>query len=98
MNMVVCKHPNDSGKYIFKVPENCELDAGTMVMTETARGFFPAMCVTGTFRADPEVICPMWGTQPKVMKRVLSCLLETKLEWPDGSEPEKPKYDYDEEP
>ena len=97
MNMVVIKHPNDNGKYIFRVPDDVELDVGTMVLCETARGINPGICATGTFRADPEIICPMWGTQPKGLKRILSHLIQNNLEWPDEPEPET-KYDEDEEP
>ena len=96
MNMVVCSHPGDRFKGIFQTPESVELDAGTLVRVDTVNGSQPAVCITGTFRADPEVICPLWGTQPKKMKRVLSFLLETKLEWPD--EPERDDNDDEDEP
>ena len=92
MNMVVIKHPNDNGKYLFQVPEDIDLDAGTLVMCDTMRGESPGVCATGTFRADPEVICPMWGTQPRLMKRITKVLYETVLDWspvPDGSENEE---------
>lgn len=97
MNVVVCRHPNDNGRYIFKVPMDIELDAGTLVTVETSRGTQPAQCITSTFRADPEIVCPLWGTTPGKIKRVLSFLIQNDLEWPD--EPEQvSKYDDDEEP
>ena len=83
MNMIVCRHPGDSGKYIFMVPEDVSIDVGTLLNVETGRGTQPAQAITGSFHADPEIICPMWGTQPKKMKRVLSYLLENALEWPE---------------
>ena len=99
MNMVVCRHPGDSGKYIFKVPDSVELDAGVLVKVETARGEQPAQTLTGTFRADPKVICPMWGTQPSKMKRVISFLHESLLEWPDEPDIQEQAFvDEDDEP
>ena len=87
MNMIVCRHPGDSGKYLFRAPENCELDAGVLVKVETRRGDQPAQTITSTFRADPDVICPLWGTTPKEMKRVLSALHESVLEYPEDAIP-----------
>ena len=92
MNMVVVRHPNDNGKYIFTVPENVELDAGTLVSCETRRGEQPGVCMTSSFRADPSAICPLWNTSEKEMKRVLKVLREIYLEWP-----EKPAASEDED-
>lgn len=83
MNFVVIKHV-DSGKYLFRVPEDVTLDAGTAVLCDTSRGRNqPGICVTGNFTADPAVICPLWGTKPEALKRVTTVLREFKLEWPD---------------
>ena len=99
MNMIICRHPGDTGKYLFKVPESVTIDAGTLVKVETTRGVQPAQCITSSFTADPEVICPLWNTTPVRMKRVLSYLLENALEWPDGPDiQEKTFVDDDEEP
>lgn len=100
MNMVVCRHPNDSGKYIFKVPDGVGLDVGCLVNVETNRGVQPAQTITGTFWADPAVICKMWGTQPNRMKRVLSYLQESLLEWPDEPDAQEQAFvdEDDEEP
>ena len=87
MNLVVVKHPNDSGKYVFRIPEDVTIDAGTLVMVDTARGIQPAVCATGSFHADPEVCVPMFGGNAKNLKRVLSVLLENKMEWPDEPAP-----------
>ena len=97
MKMIVCRHPNDNGKYIFKVPDDVDIDVGTLLKVETNRGDQPAQSITGSFSADPEVICPMWGTQPKKMKRVLSVLMENYLEWPEEPE-EIPFSELDDEP
>lgn len=96
MNMIVCRHPGDHGKYIFRLPDNCELDAGSLVKVKTKYGIQPAVCVTGSFRADPEVVCPLWGTTPKRMCRVLSYLNEIAIEWPDEPEPDIDMDDDDE--
>lgn len=87
MNMIVCRHPGDNGKYIFRVPEEQELEPGMYVNVETRRGEQPAKTITGTFRADPKVICPLWGTTPKDMMRVLSVMRELQLEW--NEEPDR---------
>ena len=92
MNIIVCRHPGDSGKYMFKVPEDITIDAGTLLKVETGRGEQPAQAITSSFKADPEIICPLWGTQPKKMKRVLSYLLENALEWPEESDPQETAF------
>ena len=99
MNMVVCRHGTDSGRYLFRMPENVTIDAGALVMVETKYGVQNAQCVTNSFHADPEVICPLWGTQPEKMKRVLSVLFEHDLEWPDETDIQEQAFvDEDEEP
>lgn len=94
MNLVVCKHPNDNGRYIFQLPADVSIDAGTYVNCETTRGIQPALCITGNFQADPEVICKLWGTEPGRMKRIISFLHESFIEWP--SEPAATKNYFDE--
>ena len=86
MNMIVCRHPMDNGKYLFRVPEDINIDVGTLLRVDTRRGEQPAQAITSSFTADPEVICPLWGTSPKKMMRVVSCLHESILEWPEKSE------------
>ena len=58
-----------------------ELDVDTLVIVETARGNQPAVCVTGTFRANYEDIVKHWGGGP--VKRVLKVMREFALEWPN---------------
>ena len=87
MNFVVIKHPNDNGKYLFKVPEGVALDAGTMVACDTSRGKNqPGFCATATFEGDPEVVAPMWGGDPKKIRKVTQVLREFVLEWPEEAE------------
>ena len=97
MNVVVCRHPGDNGKYIFMVPPDVQLEAGSLVHVETNRGVQPAQCLTASFYADGETVCPLWGTNPQKMKRVISVLLENYITWPDPPREEK-LYDDDEEP
>lgn len=93
---VIVRHMYDNGRYLFYVPEDVELDPGTAVICETKRSKAePGVCLTSTFTADPEVICPLWWTQPKSMKRVMKVLREFVLEWPEGSEPEPEDDDDD---
>ena len=89
-NFVVVRHLNDSGRYLFYVPDDVTLEAGTGVICETRQSHSePGVCVTGTFTANPEIICPLWGTQPKSMKRVVKVLREFILPWPEGTETEQ---------
>ena len=81
MKFVVVKHPNNNGHYLFRVPDSIELDVDTLVIVETARGNQPAVCVTGTFRANYEDIVKHWGGGP--VKRVLKVMREFALEWPE---------------
>lgn len=86
MNMVVVKHPNDSGKYLFRLPAGVVVDAGTMVAVDTIRGTDqPGVCITSSFEADPAVICPMWGT--KHLKKVTKILREFPLTYPENELP-----------
>jgi len=98
MNMVVCRHPGDSGKYIFRIPDECEIDVGSLVRVQTKRGLQPAQCITGSFKADPNVVCALWGTTPGKMQKVVSVLYESVLNYPGDSmsEQELPFTDIDE--
>jgi len=89
MNIVVCNHYNNSGRFLFMIPDGVRLDAGTPVTVETRNGIQQAVCITPSFEADPTVVCPLWNTTPENMKRVLSYLNQTYLEWPveDNSKP-----------
>ena len=86
MNMIVCRHPGDSGKFLFRLPEDITMDPNVYVTVETKRGNQPAKTVTPSFHADPDVICPLWGTQPKMMTRVLSWMNESRIPWPEQEE------------
>ena len=93
-NFVVVRHMYDNGRYLFLVPDDVVLEAGTAVICETRKSSRePGVCLTGTFRAEPDVICPLWGTAPKNMKRVVKVLREFVLEWPEGTEPEEDEDD-----
>lgn len=85
MNFVVCKHMNDSTKYLFALPDGVAIDAGTIVACNTARGADqPAVCLTSSFEADPDKICPLWGTTRARMRPVTKVLREFVLDWQNG--------------
>lgn len=95
MNFVIVRHPNDNGKYLFKLPHGENIDAGTLVTCDTAKGKDqPGVCITSSFTADPEVICPLWGTYPGKMKRVTKILREFAIKWPQ-EEKEEQKDEHD---
>lgn len=97
MNVIVCRHPGDNGKYLFMVPADVTLDAGCLLKVETVRGEQPAQAITSSFNADPEIVCPLWGTKPGNMKRVLSYLHESRLEWPEEQDRQEQAFVDDEE-
>ncbi len=70
-NMVIVKHLADNGKFLFYVPKAISLEAGDQVVCDTSRGANQlGVCCCDSFMAKPEVVCPLFGTQPKVMKYV----------------------------
>lgn len=91
MKLVVVRHLGDSGKYLFQLPETTELEAGTTVLCRTKRNpLEPGVCVTPSFDADPAVICPLWGTQPERMQKVIKVLREFSLPWPEEEQSAEP--------
>lgn len=80
---VIVKHMENSGKYLFFVPMNQELFAGDAVICDTSRGKDQlGTCCCDAFMADPDVICPLFGTYEKNMKyvagKVLVCRFSTE--------------------
>ena len=70
-NFVIVKHLADSGKFLFYVPKDISLTAGDKIVCDTNRGNDQlGVCACDSFLARPEVICPIWGTQPDRMKFV----------------------------
>jgi len=68
---VIVKHMQDSGKFLFYVPKNVQLEAGEKVICDTSRGSDQlGVCCCDSFLADPDVVLPLFGTQPKAMKYV----------------------------
>ena len=90
-NFVIVKHITDSGKYLFYVPKKISLEAGDKVVCDTARGGDQlAVCCCDSFLADPEVIIPLFGTQPCKMRYVTG-----KVEY-EKFEEEKEEDEYEE--
>ena len=70
-NFVIVKHLEDNGKFLFYVPKKVSLVAGDQVICVTSRGKnVLGVCCCDSFLAKPEVVCPLFGTQPRVMKYV----------------------------
>ena len=70
-NMVIVKHLQDNGKFLFYVPKSISLTAGEKVVCDTSRGKDQlAACCCDSFLGDPDVVCPLFGTQPSIMKYV----------------------------
>ena len=80
-NFVIIKHISDNGKYLFKVPKKISLEAGDKVVCDTSRGNDQLwVCCCDSFLADPEIVCPLFGTQPKVLKYVTGKVEYEKFE------------------
>ena len=68
---VIVKHLQDNGKFLFYVSKHITLKAGDKVVCDTSRGNDQiGVCCCDSFMAEPEVVCPLFGTQPKAMKYV----------------------------
>lgn len=76
MTVVIVKHPNDSGKYMFQVPDGHSLNAGELVLCNTKRGNGEiGVCATDSFTLGaPELICSMWGCNPRTIQPVIGRL------------------------
>jgi len=76
MNVVLVAHPNASGKFMFKVPEDVKLRAGDLVLCNTKRdGKAIGLCLTDSFIPDdPEKIASLWGSNVKGMRPVIGKL------------------------
>ena len=70
-NMVIVKHIQDNGKFLFYVPKSVSLEAGDRVVCDTSRGGDQlGVCCCDSVLSKPEVMCPLFGTQESKMKYV----------------------------
>lgn len=76
MNIVICAHPNSSGRFLFRVPEDVKLRAGDLVLCDTRRDHSAiAMCLTDSFKpSEPEKIAAIWGSNVDSMRPVIAKL------------------------
>ena len=80
-NMVIVKHLADNGKFLFYVPKSISLEAGDKVVCDTSRGSDQlGVCCCDSFLGKPDVVCPLFGTQPKAMKYVTGKVEYEKFE------------------
>ena len=62
VKIVVVKHPNCVGHFVFKVPEFVELQTGALVYMDTKRGKDqPARCITPSFYIDVDLLKDAYG-------------------------------------
>ena len=92
---VIVKHVGgDSGKYLFRVPKGVYLSAGDQVICDTAKGKDqPGVCCCDNFNADPEVVCPLFGTQPEKLKFVTGRIEYTRFAEEINEEEYHEKFD-----
>ena len=80
-NFTIIKHISDNGKYLFNVPKGISLSAGDKVVCDTSRdGDQLGVCCCDSFLADPNVVCPLFGTQPEKMRMVTGKVEYEKFE------------------
>lgn len=78
---VIIKHIQDNGKYLFYVPKAVTLEAGSKVVCETARGGDQlGVCCCDSFLSEPEIMCPLFGTQPEKMRYVTGVVSYEKFD------------------
>ena len=88
-NFVIVKHLQDNGKFLFYVPKKISLEAGDNVVCDTSRGPDQlGVCCCDSFLANPEVVCPLFGTQQKVMKYVKGRVTYSQFDDEDEEEEE----------
>ena len=77
VNVVVCVHPNDSGRYVFRVPDVSErkLNVGDRVLVDTKRGPGQmAQCITPQFRIADFQLKEYYGVEVKNLRPVTAYL------------------------
>ena len=80
-NFVIVKHLADSGKFLFYVPKSITLSAGEQVVCDTRYGSNQlGVCCCDSFMAEPSVVCPLFGTEQRVMKYVTGKVEYQKFE------------------
>lgn len=86
---VIVKHIQDNGKYLFYVPKDVTLKAGNKVVCDTSRGTDQlGVCCCDSFVAEPEVVCPLFGTHPEKMRYVTGMVTYDKFDTTDEDEEE----------
>lgn len=77
LNAVVCVHPNDSGRYVFRAPDTAErkLNVGDRVLVDTKRGPGQmAQCITPQFRIADFQLKEYYGVEVKNLRPVTAYL------------------------
>lgn len=97
MNVVICMHPNNNSKYMFKVPDNVRLHAGDYVLVQTSRSPSEiALCVADSFEPKyPELIAKHWDTEVKKLKPVIAQLYAKRFEYDEKPDIEVKETDND---
>ena len=88
--LVIIKHVQDNGKYLFKVPACVDLKAGNKVVCDTCRGNDQlGVCVCDSFTADADEICQLFGTQVKKLRYVTGIVEYDRFSISDEDEEEE---------
>lgn len=86
-NFVIIRHMQDSGKYLFRVPNGISLSAGDKIVCDTARGTDQmGECCCDSFAAEPEMMCRIFGTQVKKLRFVTGKVEYERFEIAKGEE------------
>lgn len=74
-NVVIAKHPNWKGLFVFKVSSGIKLEVGEWILCDTARGPGQiAQCVTPSFEVGEWQVENLWGVTIKDLKPVTAYL------------------------
>ena len=77
LNAVVCVHPNDGGRYVFRAPDVSQrkLNVGDRVLVDTKRGPGQmAQCITPQFRIADFQLKEYYGVEVKNLRPVTAYL------------------------
>ena len=75
VNVVLVKHPNYNGQFMFRAPDGTKLTAGQRVLCDTSRGPCEmGTCVTDSFELFDYQLSQLWNTKIEKLKPVVGML------------------------
>lgn len=76
VNIVLIQHPNNPGWYVFRAPDNVQLNVGDRVLCTTSRGNCQfGQCITPSFRIGDWQLEQLYGVTVKKLKPITHRLI-----------------------